>query len=483
MNAKRGFAPLILLAIVAVIAIGGGAYYYSQKPQEPEVKTDTQTTTQSKDWKLYKNDKYGIEFKYPQNYFRGINENEREVTYAGLGKVKVLVGDPNELNGFDESTKTYTSLGFQVEYSQNTVKQLQDAYKASVNRTVEFKPITMDGKTAYSFTSGYARMGEVCEFKDRIIDLGTERLHTRFSKCKTDSQDEYKNTIVGSLFTQDELNLENNLAGTFKFNSSAPQQTQVNPKLKTYVNATYGFKFNYPLKYNNIVAENQPAIGIGLARQKVLFSARANIQNSNSLVVNVVPIETFRFSNTGGYELKFDQQKGECASNDAVETNNLKFNGWKGCYISDSDGGFGAIGYVIPDKNNSRIIVIQIVHSGQFVEAKKEINSIIETFQFTSNTSQVNVSNSNDFTFKIGDSYAKTKAELITKGWYPARPTIYDYSSGLATTTPILKEYPEFQSCGSGRDAICNALFDKNGETRSLNVHFKENQWIVVGNE
>jgi len=153
---------------------------------------------------------------------------------------------------------------------------------------------------------------------------------------------------------------------------------------KTYINSKYGFEFKYPLKYGQIKAENQVAVGIGLARQEVIFSARTNIENSNNILINVVSDETFKFSNTGGYELKFDKQKGECSSNDEVKTNNLKFNGWKGCYISDSDGGFGTIGYVFPDKNNSKIIVIQIVHSGLFVESKKEINSIIETFKFSS---------------------------------------------------------------------------------------------------
>lgn len=66
MNTKRGLVSLILLVIVAVVVISGGVYYFSQKTQTPDVKTDTQNTTVgTTDLKTYTNAEYGFEFKYP----------------------------------------------------------------------------------------------------------------------------------------------------------------------------------------------------------------------------------------------------------------------------------------------------------------------------------------------------------------------------------------------------------------------------------
>ena len=59
---RQGFISPLLLALIAVLLIGGGAYVYGQKKQ-----INQPVVAQTADWKTYTNAKYKFEFKYPSN--------------------------------------------------------------------------------------------------------------------------------------------------------------------------------------------------------------------------------------------------------------------------------------------------------------------------------------------------------------------------------------------------------------------------------
>lgn len=86
MKTTKGFIAPLLLALIALILIGGGAYVYTQKKQEnppvtgnvalPQATSTIPTTkqtapvaqttnSQTVDWKTYTNTQYGFEFKFP----------------------------------------------------------------------------------------------------------------------------------------------------------------------------------------------------------------------------------------------------------------------------------------------------------------------------------------------------------------------------------------------------------------------------------
>lgn len=72
MNSQKGFVIPLIITIVAILAIGGGLYYYANNnepfevfrvnPNEIPLAT---TTDETKDWKTYTNTEYGYSFKYP----------------------------------------------------------------------------------------------------------------------------------------------------------------------------------------------------------------------------------------------------------------------------------------------------------------------------------------------------------------------------------------------------------------------------------
>ena len=77
----RGFSVIaaVIIAVVALAAIGGGVWYYQKTRNTNNIKSAqesqiTATTTESSSqnvtagWKTYTSEKYGFEFKYPQDY-------------------------------------------------------------------------------------------------------------------------------------------------------------------------------------------------------------------------------------------------------------------------------------------------------------------------------------------------------------------------------------------------------------------------------
>lgn len=107
-NSQKGFVVPLLIAIIAVLVIGGGVYIYNNKKVEAPVVSDTQTQTQTSgqtqqqtntqtppannlepctnngsmgtrkcnppqtntlNWKTYTNTKYGFEIKYPTDWY------------------------------------------------------------------------------------------------------------------------------------------------------------------------------------------------------------------------------------------------------------------------------------------------------------------------------------------------------------------------------------------------------------------------------
>ena len=67
MNTKQGLAPIVLVILLAVL-VGGGYLVASKKSKVESVKkevTAEQSDVSTKDWKTYRNEKYGFLFQYP----------------------------------------------------------------------------------------------------------------------------------------------------------------------------------------------------------------------------------------------------------------------------------------------------------------------------------------------------------------------------------------------------------------------------------
>lgn len=72
MKNNGGFAPIVLLIIIGVLAVGGGAYLIGKQSGRAPVAPNsdglstTPTSTSASGWKVYVDDAYGFSFEYPE---------------------------------------------------------------------------------------------------------------------------------------------------------------------------------------------------------------------------------------------------------------------------------------------------------------------------------------------------------------------------------------------------------------------------------
>ncbi|MEK7621904.1 MAG: PsbP-related protein [Patescibacteria group bacterium] len=88
-NTKRGFGSVGLIIVILII-IAGGSYMWSQKG--PTDGSPTAVTTDSANWKTYRNEEYGFEFKYPADFEI---EDRSYKSNQGVAIKDVLVCAPN----------------------------------------------------------------------------------------------------------------------------------------------------------------------------------------------------------------------------------------------------------------------------------------------------------------------------------------------------------------------------------------------------
>lgn len=102
MKNQKGFVVPLVIAIVALLAIGGGTYVYVKNNKEKVDKVEEiENQDQTADWKTYTNGKYGFEFKYPKNLIeldRTLMTEIGQLFYLDLSDISIDIWN----------TKTYT---------------------------------------------------------------------------------------------------------------------------------------------------------------------------------------------------------------------------------------------------------------------------------------------------------------------------------------------------------------------------------------
>ena len=104
MEYQKGFILPLLLIIIAILFVSGGAYVYTQKQEmsqspiestiSPQPTSTTQTTSsQTSDWKTYENQKLGFEIRYPAQYSISTQSFSGSFVEKGL-LLKLIILDP-----------------------------------------------------------------------------------------------------------------------------------------------------------------------------------------------------------------------------------------------------------------------------------------------------------------------------------------------------------------------------------------------------
>ncbi len=178
----KGFIAPLLLALIALLLIGGGAYVYVHNKQANQSAIVSQTaqatsTAQTSDLKTYTNTKYGFSFQYPP-YF----------------------GTPKEFTGTSSKPNTPDSVDFLdgrltvaagVSTNLSTGQPMTFAWFSQMYDKKEYnkKQITVDGKNAIQVSTSQIGTNTLIPLSNDVIVL-----------------------IIGS------PELQNQILSTFKFN-------------------------------------------------------------------------------------------------------------------------------------------------------------------------------------------------------------------------------------------------------------------------
>lgn len=140
---QKGFIVPILLAIIALLVLGSGAYIYQNKKVKTPAPVDNietqhsnriqqqtnvqnspvNTQTNNSNWKTYKNDKYRFEFSYPKDWI--INSRSSSISLNSLENQKVL-----------EQANEETKVGKRLEGAPDNMVIIIDD-KSLSNQTLE----------------------------------------------------------------------------------------------------------------------------------------------------------------------------------------------------------------------------------------------------------------------------------------------------------------------------------------------------------
>lgn len=240
MQNQKGNIVLMIVGIVAILAIGGGVgYFVAKKPVQKEemkdrvkerVQKQEQKTQQevekdeTADWKIYRNDDYGFEMKYPKEFTQ--RENASSIIF--------------------ENARGHISL--YVNYSKFDPQNVQDIY-GKVDNPVLVKVGDRDG---YQYRTGDAGCAAVVT----QAELGSNTtLNIAFGSCN----DGTGNPIINSVDQDKDLIVK--ILSTFKFvNETADWKTESLNWVKFKIPA------DYKLVAPSVVSSNEGFVLKGLNR-------------------------------------------------------------------------------------------------------------------------------------------------------------------------------------------------------------------------
>lgn len=135
-NNPKGNAVLVIILIVAIVAIGGWVYHSENKSESNQVTKTSNQTTQTIDWKTYKNEKNGFEFKYPSNYY--VVDDTNQIFGDTAHKVSIHIlnfEDKNKANRqafFDlQQGQAEMLIGTQFDNTSKSYRYYMDVYNSA----------------------------------------------------------------------------------------------------------------------------------------------------------------------------------------------------------------------------------------------------------------------------------------------------------------------------------------------------------------
>lgn len=213
---QKGFAPILILIILAVLTSGGYFVYQKQikttppipfpqptiqpysnllpkEPTESEKKLRIQKTAnleQTIDWKIYKDDKYSIQVKYPTDWVI-----KKDTKILGVGDLITFMENTPQQNQSEYYNTAIFTIGIPQKTDKDAVAWVKERYADNVgNPSFEISSQTINGLSyqkvficglgcfnyyhtkvgdfLYSFSLTYSGTDEVLpEYEQKLINI------------------------------------------------------------------------------------------------------------------------------------------------------------------------------------------------------------------------------------------------------------------------------------------------------------------------
>jgi hypothetical protein len=454
---KTNIKYLFIAAILAVFA--GGIMIGSYKMTDYYQKFSFQQIQSVKDetagWKIYTNEKYGFEMKYPADWYYVVSDYDNQ---------QLVCLNPEGISGDCDGLLTVSwDVGLQERYE--AIKQLFKGYVISESDIKidgrDGKLLTIENESGFSKELFFENEGYIYNFS---ILTGKEVIFNRMlSTFKLIRIDETADWLT---YKDEEYGFE------VKYPADFFQTESLGPKTKT-VDCDYA---NF--------ADECPFIPIeGLTGNEEDFVINQFIKTER-MTINDLPFCLQKFS--------------EGAMGTSYATYDYTTVRDKKCFVVYFTVGYPHCSNYLSSAPKSQERYNKCTLDNE-VTTPETINKMLSTFKFINkNIEEDGVEDKillDSFReiidqYKFGDNYFYIKEDLIKNGWEPIIPE--QYGSYILSDNPISEEFLEISSCGEGVDAICNADFQKmeNGQKYYNHVNLQSKYsnegsviWFFVGTE
>ncbi|MFH1170109.1 MAG: hypothetical protein V1704_00915 [Candidatus Vogelbacteria bacterium] len=224
MKNNKGFSVIAIVVILAVLVVGGYAVWQKQTTTSPSALPEGEGT---EDWKTYRNDEYGFEFKYPVDFNNPHIPSDRRCIEGCPPLVNFYPTDANK-NRINEEWEFY-------------VNQPEEYYPQNYNQDNDkMSSINSQIVTIRDFESG-RWFGFINDKTNKIFVLG---LSTGGYGGTNQPQEKIARAQEEIVRLKDLLN---QIASTFRFiKSDSPVQTPDISNWKTFKNKDSGYEITVP---------------------------------------------------------------------------------------------------------------------------------------------------------------------------------------------------------------------------------------------